>query len=166
MTIPASAVSVKVGATPSTYYAQYCGGTRNGGCFVQQNGGGALINRFWDIDESQVTGGTISSATPLNLVFYVTPSDFNALNVALTNNGATPLSSYTDLQAYIVKNTGVLPTFPTPTDIGSYREIYKLRNNTAPSSTGWEAGQPQSEVYSLEIKVMRITNGGGVGKFF
>ena len=97
----AGAAHFVVKTTKATYYSQYCGQTGNwaNACFIKKDNGGAIINRFFHIDETQVTGANlVTTANQVEATFYFSEDEYTALNVALSGGGSSALTNVNQLQ--------------------------------------------------------------------
>jgi hypothetical protein len=160
--IPAAAVKVKVGASTVTSYTQNCGGTTpTNACFMSLANNG-LINRFWHIDSTLVTGPVVNVTAQLQIISYFTPQEYTNLNTLLSNTltGVTNLRLY---QPFVKYNFGA---FPDPSLIKPSNAIKKFANGVSVTSSLWKYTATLAGIHSAEFRVSSLGNSGGIGKFY
>jgi hypothetical protein len=168
-TISPAAVQVKIGATAATFYPKWCGGTTAADkCFMVKTpatGGNVLINRWWHIDATQVTGTAISASNQLQISTYFTDTEYTALQTQMSANSVLPaLTSQTGLSMYQPLASPALAKFADPSLVKPLT-FTRISNGAAASTAIWLHTTPKSGVNAATFKVNSIINSGGIGKY-
>ncbi len=161
-TIPADAVQLKIGATTSEYYSQFCGGSGNDRCFVQNAAGTGMINRHWEIDEDKMTAGSFGF---IEVKHFFTNAEYTALNTTLASNGLPALSAVTEMELYNVNPFTVTAMFPGVTDVKPFYAAFVLKNAATSGTTTWVHTTHGTSDHSATFKIYSslFKAGGGLG---
>ena len=144
--IPASGVSLQIGATATTSW-------NNSGGIVTNTNGGAIINRKWEVNPT-----TQPSTGNVKVTSYFTDAEYTALVSALGSlTVPTTLTSPTQMQFYKLTSTG---TFADPHASGATGDIFS--NGASASTTNW-AYADLGDHHSAEFLVSSFSGGGGGG---
>lgn len=157
--IPVGAVSLKIGSSSTSFLSEYCGGAIQA-CPVANPNGAPVLNRQWNIDNTQVSG--VSGL--VNIVHYFTNQELADLQTSATNNGSTALGGATDLQLYKVNDFGgAFGIFPELQNVG-YFDVTIIRNAVSPGTTFWSLTTYSGATGGVgaEFQVFTLLGGGAV----
>ena len=128
-------------------------------------GGNVLINRWWHINDAQVTGTAISASNLLEISTYFTSTEFIALQNQMTTNSVIPaLTSPTSLIFYQPMKSSVLLKFADPALVKPMT-FHKVTNGTSAGQYNWLHDPSVSDVNKATFHVNTIKHSGGIGLF-
>ena len=151
--IPVNGVSVKTESPIATFYEQNCG--TGGDCFIKNPTGAVVFNRGWDV----LPNTQPNSGQTVDVRFYFTDAEWNALNTELTNQNLVALSSVDQLSFYKVTNAS-LGVYPPVSTVKS-SDVVLLTNDVAGSTSKWMLGTQGTSDHYAEFKVTSFSGGGG-----
>ncbi len=162
-TIPANAVSLKIGATPVSFYTEHCGGTPATGCFISNINGAPVLNRSWNVNSALVTAGPFAF---IEIKYYFTDAEYNALNTELTNQGVSTMTNYTDMQMYQINDPlNAFGSHPTPNLVTPWNKANIMSHSGFPTTINWNGSSYNGVTpgYSAHFQVFNFNGGGGMG---
>lgn len=137
------------GSTDAVWYSNEADGFPNASSPAT---GAAFMKRKWDAT------ATTQPSTDVNVRFYYTLNEFNAINTVLTNYGQIPLLLQTQMQFYKVLN-GTDPFSIGPLALSN---VQIISNGSSPTTSTWVHGSYKSDYYA-EFKVAGFSGGSGAG---
>ncbi len=151
--IPVNGISVETQNPIASFYEKDCGVA--GDCFIKNPTGAVIFNRSWEVAPNVQP----SPGQTVDVRFYFTDTEFDALNAELTNQSLTPLSTADQLSFYKVTNDA-LGNHPAVNTVTS-SDVVLLINDATPSTSKWMMGMQGATDYYAEFKVTSFSGGGG-----
>lgn len=146
--IPAAGgVELKINATSATWYPHGTG-------FVGNYNGWAGLSRSWEVYPS------VQPSSNVPVRFYVSSSDITALNTTLSANGASPITTVSEMSFYKVTN-GAKPAHSaianlTQSDVKIFSNFTTANGETPFTDSSYGSGK-----FHAQFSVSSFSGGGG-----
>ena len=141
--VPASGVSLEIGATATTTY-------NNAGGIIENPDGGVVFNRKWNVT------ATTQPTSDVTVVYPFTNTEYSAIVTALASKNTT-VTSVTNLQMYKLTSAGV---FANPNASGATGIVLMSGSNA--TTTNWKHSLHSNATDHLATyKVSSFSGGGG-----
>ena len=143
--VPASGVSLEIGATITTTY-------NSAGGIITNSNGGVIFNRKWNVSPTSQPG------TDVTVLYPFTNTEYSAIVTALSSKSTT-ITNANQLQMYKLTSSG---TFADPHASGAIGPV--LTHGTIPSTVNWVySAHSNGTDHLATYKVSSFSGGGGGG---